>query len=167
MKLMNHITTLPSDSDTVSSRKKSRRDKLMGIIEHCILQEDGERSAGSEAEVSVYGYLVDVCEQVPNVGVAIALLGCISVLRAPSEELSNKMARYTLGFLKKEWVDKEGHPLKGATLTSAVRKILSHYLRLRPVQYRLCAIQWILAKKLADLVMPFNFVGVNGNSTRI
>ncbi|VDO57590.1 unnamed protein product [Haemonchus placei] len=111
-----------------------------------------QRSAGSEAEVSVYGYLVDVCEQVPNVGVAIALLGCISVLRAPSEELSNKMARYTLGFLKKEWVDKEGHPLKGATLTSAVRKILSHYLRLRPVQYRLCAIQWILAKKLADLI---------------
>ncbi|XGW32084.1 hypothetical protein V3C99_010342 [Haemonchus contortus] len=148
----NHITSLPSDSDAVSSRKKSRRDKLMGIIEHCILQEDGERSAGSEAEVNVYGYLVDVCEQVPNVGVAIALLGCISVLRAPSEELSNKMARYTLGFLKKEWVDKEGHPLKGATLTSAVRKILSHYLRLRPVQYRLCAIQWILAKKLADLI---------------
>lgn len=82
----------------------------------------------------------------------MALLNGVSVIRSPSEELSNKMARNTLGFLKREWVDKEGKPIKGATLTGAVKKILSHYLRLRPVNYRLCAIQWILAKKLADLV---------------
>ncbi|KAK6053695.1 hypothetical protein COOONC_08800, partial [Cooperia oncophora] len=148
----NHITTLPSDSDAVMSRKKSRREKLMEAIEHCMLQEDGERSAGSEAETSIYGYLVGICEQVPNVSVAVAVLDCVSVIQSPSEELSNKMARHALGFLKKEWLDKEGKPIKGASLTSAVRKLLSHYLRLRPVNYRLCAIQWILAKKLADLI---------------
>ncbi|VDO96204.1 unnamed protein product [Heligmosomoides polygyrus] len=104
----NHVSSLPSDSDAVTTRKKARREKLMAGIEHCILQEDGERSAGSEPEISVYGYLVDMCDMVPNVGVAVALLNGVSVI--------------------------------------------SHYLRLRPVNYRLCAIQWILAKKLADLV---------------
>ncbi|WKY05092.1 hypothetical protein Q1695_005819 [Nippostrongylus brasiliensis] len=148
----NHLSPLPSDSDAVTSRKRIRREKLMEMIEHRIIQEDGERNAGSEAEASVYRYLVDICDIVPNVGVALTLLDCVSVFLAPSEELNNKMARHTLGFLKREWTDREGKPIKGATLTTAVRKILSHYLRLRPVNYRLCAIQWILAKKLAELV---------------
>ncbi|KAK6026136.1 hypothetical protein OSTOST_07948, partial [Ostertagia ostertagi] len=134
-KVRNHVTSLPSDSDAVTARKKSRRDKFMETIEHCMMQEDGERNAGSEAESSLYGYLVEICDHVPNVNVAIAVLDCISVIRSPSEELSNGMARHALGFLKKEWLDKEGKPLKGATLTSAVRKMLSHYLRLRPVPH--------------------------------
>ncbi|KAK6750306.1 hypothetical protein RB195_002341 [Necator americanus] len=148
----NYVSVLPSDSDAVSTRKKSRREKLMDILEHAILQEDSERGAGSEAEKNVYEYLIDMCEVVPNVGVAIVLLECASSIHSPSEELSSKLARQTLGFLKKEWSDKEGKAIKGATLTSAVRKLLSHYLNLRPVNCRLCAIQWILAKKLADLV---------------
>ncbi|EYB89405.1 hypothetical protein Y032_0232g3035 [Ancylostoma ceylanicum] len=148
----NHVTPLPSDPDAVATRKKSRRDKLMEALEHAILQEDSERSAGSEAEKSVYEFLIDTCEVVPNVNVAVALLDCAATIRSSREELSNKLARHTLGFLKKEWVDKEGKPIKGASLTSAVKKLLSHYLNLRPVNYRLCAIQWILAKKLADLV---------------
>ncbi|ETN77480.1 hypothetical protein NECAME_03141, partial [Necator americanus] len=150
--LRNYVSVLPSDSDAVSTRKKSRREKLMDILEHAILQEDSERGAGSEAEKNVYEYLIDMCEVVPNVGVAIVLLECASSIHSPSEELSSKLARQTLGFLKKEWSDKEGKAIKGATLTSAVRKLLSHYLNLRPVNCRLCAIQWILAKKLADLV---------------
>ncbi|KAL6740231.1 hypothetical protein Aduo_013606 [Ancylostoma duodenale] len=148
----NHVTALPSDPDAVATRKKSRRDKLMEALEHAILQEDSERSAGSEAEKSVYEFLIDTCDVVPNVNVAIAVLDCASTIRSSREDLNNRLARHTLGFLKKEWVDKEGKPIKGATLTSAVKKLLSHYLNLRPVNYRLCAIQWILARKLADLV---------------
>lgn len=50
-----------------------------------------QRSAGSEAEKSVYEFLIDTCEVVPNVSVAIALLDCASTIRSPREELSNKL----------------------------------------------------------------------------
>ncbi|VDM71856.1 unnamed protein product, partial [Strongylus vulgaris] len=70
----NHITPLPSDPDATSTRKKCRREKFLEILERAILEEDSEKSAGSEAEHSVYQYLIDACEVVPNVAVAIALL---------------------------------------------------------------------------------------------
>ncbi|KHJ79657.1 hypothetical protein OESDEN_20691 [Oesophagostomum dentatum] len=124
----------------------------MTLLERALIEEESERSAGSEAEKTIYEYLIDMCEVVPNVTVAMALLDCAATIQSPREELSNRLARNTLEFLRKEWVDKEGKPIKGAVLTSAVRKLLGHYLNLRPVNYRLCAIQWILAKKLADLV---------------
>uniref|UniRef100_A0A158P7Y9 FANCI_S4 domain-containing protein n=1 Tax=Angiostrongylus cantonensis TaxID=6313 RepID=A0A158P7Y9_ANGCA len=147
-----HVSSLPNDPDGISRSMKVRRDKLMETIEHCILREDNERNAGSEAEHTVFDFLVDICEVVPCISVAVAVLDCVSVIRSPNEALNNKMARHALAFLKKEWTDKEGKQIKGATLIVAVRKMLSHYLHLRPINNRLCAIQWMLAKKLADLV---------------
>ncbi|KJH49249.1 hypothetical protein DICVIV_04629 [Dictyocaulus viviparus] len=128
-----HVSSMPSDSDALATRKKCRREKMMEIIEHCILHEN-EKNAGSEAEITVSEFLVDICEVAPSVGVAIAILDCFSVMRSSSSELSNKMdklpnpailphflsARHTLAFLKKEWVDQEGKSIKGATLNLAV-----------------------------------------------
>lgn len=67
----------------------------------------------------MYGYLVDMCDMVPNVGVAVALLNGVSVIRSPSEELSNKMGQsLDLSFSSTVEVKCVAHPKRANWLVS-------------------------------------------------
>uniref|UniRef100_A0A0N5AQK5 Fanconi anemia group D2 protein n=1 Tax=Syphacia muris TaxID=451379 RepID=A0A0N5AQK5_9BILA len=115
-----------------------------------------------EAEVSVLRYFISVGPFIPALDSAVALLGVlVSAEVFPEEERfktvlfginTTILARIALSFLKREWVDEDGNPLKGPVLNRAVGDILNFYVLLRKSSKRFLAIQWLLATEVSSLI---------------
>uniref|UniRef100_A0A9J2P3C1 Uncharacterized protein n=1 Tax=Ascaris lumbricoides TaxID=6252 RepID=A0A9J2P3C1_ASCLU len=133
-----------------------RRKYVMELIEKAMLSVDAVQDTGGEeeAEVSVLNYLIEVADVIPSLDCAVELLDVFSAMEVvpDCQRLQIVLARAALSFLRKEWSDEDGNPLKGADLNRAVATILYLYIRLRRESKRLLAIQWVIANKVAELV---------------
>uniref|UniRef100_A0A915BDR7 Fanconi anemia group D2 protein n=1 Tax=Parascaris univalens TaxID=6257 RepID=A0A915BDR7_PARUN len=131
-----------------------RRKYVMELIEKAMLDVDAVRDIGGEedAEISVLNYLIKVADVIPSLDCAVELLDVFSAMEGVPDGQRLQIARAALSFLRKEWLDEGGNPLKGADLNRAVAMILYLYIRLRRESKRLLAIQWIITNKVAELV---------------
>uniref|UniRef100_A0A1I7XMD1 Fanconi anemia group I protein n=1 Tax=Heterorhabditis bacteriophora TaxID=37862 RepID=A0A1I7XMD1_HETBA len=168
------------DCDRGDIGRQERRRIIMEKVERSIIQTRKSQEESTEnAELTLLKYLVNTAEVVPTLNVAVALLDTTQAVDGWTDELKRKLARHCIAFLKKEWRDEESKPLKGVQLSSPVKNILElvlipvktgisfcfllvyflfnyydfrHYIRLRSIEERLAAVQWILANKIAELI---------------
>uniref|UniRef100_A0A915PTL1 Fanconi anemia group D2 protein n=1 Tax=Setaria digitata TaxID=48799 RepID=A0A915PTL1_9BILA len=133
--------------------KMERRKSLMEKLERAMINDGAvEDTEGvDDTEDVVSSYFISLVEVVPTLNCAVSLLHLLSCDFVDARQKS-RIAKMALTYLKKEWFDIEGKPMKGASLNQAVASILRLYISFREQTERLSAIQWILANKVSELV---------------
>lgn len=131
-----------------------KRKCVMEKIERAMIDEGAsdDTQGDDDAEVAVLNYLIGISPAVPTLDCAIALLDAFSSIEVVPDEQRLQIARFSLSYLRREWTDDDGNPLRGPLLNRSVANILQLYISLRRESKRLLAIQWLLANKLSDLV---------------
>ncbi|CAD6187020.1 unnamed protein product [Caenorhabditis auriculariae] len=151
-------TARPRENEEGFTSRRNKRSEMIETLEKSIMdmQEQEENESPDEAEEDPEHRISQIFFKMAHVAlsseVAIAVLDAFSCFDVASPDMSLKMAKSALGYLRREWSDEEGNALKGPSLSNAAKSILDHYIRLRRDEKQLTAIHSLLSDKIASLV---------------